>query len=100
MSSSQINALASTMEGILQAEVPQPSNIKIRFKKGAMLAKPGDKSAAVNAMASQLPIRLSPESEKKRKVAEGMDFEIDEHVVSDITGSCRNYEHLSIARTH
>jgi hypothetical protein len=77
------------MEGAMHAEeVPQPSNIKIRFKKGAKFAKPDDESAAVDAVAARLLISLSPGSEKK-KAAEGMGFENDEHVVSDISSSCR-----------
>jgi hypothetical protein len=86
-----INALASShMEDSIQAaEVPQPSNIKIRFKKGAIFAKLGDESAAVDIMVSQLPIRLSPESEKKRKAAQGTGFENDEHHVSDLSSPCK-----------
>jgi hypothetical protein len=89
MTSSQIDALVSPMEATMHAEeVPQPSSIKIRFKKGTIFARPADGGTATAAMSSQLPIRLSPGSEK-RKVAEGMGFEIGEHVVSDISSSCK-----------
>ena len=87
MTSSQIDALASPMKATMHAEeVPRPSAIKIRFKKSTIFAKPADGGTATAAMSSQLPIRLSPGSEK-RKAAEDMGFEIGEHVVSDISSS-------------
>lgn len=76
---------------MLAEAVPRPSNIKIKFKKGAMFADPSDKSAAINAMVSQLPIRPSPGSEKKRKAAEDTGFENDEHVVSDTSSLCNTW---------
>lgn len=89
MTSLRIDATAFPLEGATPAEeVPQPSNIKIRFKKGAVFAKPGDESAAMDVMAAQLLISLSPGSEKKRKAAEGMGFENDEHFVSDNPSLC------------
>jgi hypothetical protein len=89
MTSLQIDAVASPVEGATLAEdVHQPSNIKIRFKKGAVFAKSGDESAAVDVMAAQLLIKLSPGSETKRKAAEDMG-ENDEHVVSDISSWCK-----------
>ena len=99
MTGLQIDALTSPMEGAKQyaEEVPQLSSIKIRFKKGAIFAKPGDESTAVDIMAARLLISLSPGSEKK-KTAECMGFENDEHVVSDISRSYRT-GHLSITRT-
>ena len=76
MTSSQIDALASPMKATMHAEeVPRPSAIKIRFKKSTIFAKPADGGTATAAMSSQLPIRLSPGSEK-RKAAEDMGFKM------------------------
>jgi len=85
MASSQIDALSILVEAAAKVEeVPQPSHIKIRFKKGAVFAKMADESAGED-------IVVSPESEKKRKTIEDIDIDIhiDEHVVSNISNSCK-----------
>ncbi len=81
MTSSQINTLENTVQ---TEDVPRPSNIKIRFKKGTVFASAANASAGEDVVISQLPIRLSPENEKKRKAVEYSDSEEDEHLVSDI----------------
>jgi hypothetical protein len=87
MTSLQIGAVAFSMEDDIQVEkAPQPSNIKIRFKKGVAFAKSSDGSAGVNVMAGQV---LGPESEKKRKVAQVTGFENSEQAVSDMFSSCK-----------
>lgn len=89
MASSQIDSLAILIEAATRVEAvpqPSPSNIKIRFKKGALSPKVTDAGAGQDMAASDLSIRLSPESEKKRKaVEEDTGLEDDEHVVSDIS---------------
>jgi hypothetical protein len=85
MASDQIDALSILVEAAAKVEeVPRPSHIKIRFKKGAVFAKMADGSAGED-------IVVSPESEKKRKTTEDIDIDtdIDKHVVSNISNSCK-----------
>jgi hypothetical protein len=83
MAGSQIDAPSILVEAAAKVEkVPQPSHIKIRFKKGAVFAKMADESAGED-------IVVSPESERKRKTAGDIDIEIDGHAVSDIANLCK-----------